>query len=136
MATYWPSIVFQDESYMLQEILYNGSLLGNSGGWSQSAMNINGLNNSGLANVPLTADGSFGVSVFYNRDDQKLFAVERNQSVGGWIPGKYGSCDNPTAVKVLIANNLTIQAPCLCLSSLLPPLELLPSRDHPINRTL
>jgi hypothetical protein len=91
MATYWPSIVFQDDSYMLQEILFNQSQQGNSGGWLQSAMNVDGLNNSGLANVPLTANGNFGVSVFYDRNDQKLFELARNQSVGGWIPGKYES---------------------------------------------
>jgi hypothetical protein len=92
MATYFPSIIFQDDSYMLQEILYNGTIPGNSGGWSQSAMNVNGLNNSGLADVPLTANGNFGVSVFYNRNDQKLFDLARNQSVGGWTPGKCGPC--------------------------------------------
>ena len=135
MATYWPSIVFQDDSYTLQEILFNGSLPGNSGGWLQSAMNINGLNNSGLANVPLTADGNFGVSVFYDRNDQKIFDLERNQSVGGWIPGKCRPCYRPATVKPLIANDFIIQAHCLCPSSQLPPLERLPSRDILTFRT-
>jgi hypothetical protein len=106
MATYWPSLVFQDDSYMLQEILYNGSLPGNIGNWLQSAVNVNGLNHSGLANVPLTANGNYGVSILYDRNDQKLFDLQRNQSVGGWIPGKCRPCHSPTSAEPLIANDL------------------------------
>lgn len=75
---------------MLQEILYNSSIPGNIGWWSQSAMDVQGLNNSGLAGMSLTANGNLGVSVFYDRNDQKLFDLARNQSVGGWTPGKCG----------------------------------------------
>jgi hypothetical protein len=120
---------------MLQEILFNSSLQGNSGGWLQNAMNVNGLNNSGLANVPLTADGDFGVSVFYDRNDQKLFELARNQSVGGWIPGKYGPRYCLATLMQLVANDFITQAHCLCPSSLLPPLERLLCHEILIFRT-
>jgi hypothetical protein len=68
----WPSIIFQDDSNMLQEILLNTTTPGNDGGWSHSAVDVNGLSNSGLADVPLTANGNFGVNLFYDRNDQSM----------------------------------------------------------------
>jgi hypothetical protein len=82
MVAYWTSTVFQDDSYALQEIQAT------SAGWEQVAMDVNGLNNSGLAIVPLAANNTFsGFSVLYDRDDGKLFDLQRNQSAG-WVPGK------------------------------------------------
>jgi hypothetical protein len=80
MATYWKSIVFQDDSYVLQEILAASD-------WEQSSLDVIGVNNSGLAIIPWTADEN-STSVFYDRNDNKLFNLQGNQSVSRWVPGK------------------------------------------------
>jgi len=90
MASYWPSLVFQDGSGMVQEILYNSSISGNQGGWSQRSLGVLGWNSSGLAEVPLSANfTTYGIDLLYQRDDQKLIDFARNSSVGGWSTGTY-----------------------------------------------
>ncbi|KAL7798574.1 hypothetical protein V8C37DRAFT_368331 [Trichoderma ceciliae] len=75
LATYWPSLILQDDSDQVQEIYYyNGS-------WTQNALGLACQNHSAFAVVPysVSAGREGGESFIYQRDDQKLLVEERKQ---------------------------------------------------------
>ena len=95
MGSYWPSLIFQDASESVQEIIWNKSLsISDSDGWSQRSIGVQGWSHSGLAEVPLSPNfANYGVNLLYQRDDGKLIDFSRNNSLTGWSIGKYlGLC--------------------------------------------
>ncbi|KAF2669635.1 hypothetical protein BT63DRAFT_373088 [Microthyrium microscopicum] len=90
MSSYWPSLVFQDDSGTLTEIFYNSSV--SQQAWNQRGLGLVGRNNSGLAEVPLTTNLAqntntpvdFGMGIFYQRDDFKPFDATRGTNLGAW----------------------------------------------------
>lgn len=83
-ASYWPSVVVQDETSQVQELYYNGS-------WSQNNLGLACQNHSAFAEIPLsTKGGLIGAENFiYQRDDQKLFIEGRKQSTASVSTGKF-----------------------------------------------
>ncbi|KAL7942615.1 hypothetical protein V8C42DRAFT_354739 [Trichoderma barbatum] len=76
VATYWPSVIFQDDSDHMQEAYYANLT------WAQSAVGLECRNNSAFAEVPYSVNaGRFrGERLIYQRDDQKLLVEERDNS--------------------------------------------------------
>ncbi|EHK18003.1 uncharacterized protein TRIVIDRAFT_226121 [Trichoderma virens Gv29-8] len=76
IATYWPSVIFQDGSGQMQEAYYANLT------WAQTAVGLKCQNNSAFAEVPYSViAGRFGGErLIYQRDDQKLLVEERNNS--------------------------------------------------------
>ncbi|KAL7924018.1 hypothetical protein ACQKWADRAFT_288555 [Trichoderma austrokoningii] len=74
-ASYWPSVVVQDDTSQVQELYYNGS-------WSRNNLDLACQNHSAFAEIPLSVKGGLiGAENFiYQRDDQKLFIEGRKQS--------------------------------------------------------
>lgn len=75
LATYWPSVIFQDDSGQVREAYYAEP------GWTQSALGLQCQNHSAFAEVPysINAGREGGEKVIYQRDDQKLRIGERTQ---------------------------------------------------------
>ncbi|KAF3075905.1 hypothetical protein CFAM422_001637 [Trichoderma lentiforme] len=76
IASYWPSVIFQDDSDQMQEAYYANLT------WAQSELGLKCQNNSAFAEVPYSvAAGRFGgEKLIYQQDDQKLRIEERNNS--------------------------------------------------------
>ncbi|KAL7932961.1 hypothetical protein V8C35DRAFT_66923 [Trichoderma chlorosporum] len=76
IATYWPSVIFQDDSDQMQEAYYANLT------WTQTAVGLESLNNSAFAEVPysVTAGRFGGEKILYQQSDQKLLIEERNNS--------------------------------------------------------
>ncbi|KAK0761409.1 hypothetical protein N5P37_006359 [Trichoderma harzianum] len=76
IASYWPSVIFQDDSDQMQEAYYANLT------WAQSEVGLKCQNNSAFAEVPYSvAAGRFGgEKLIYQQDDQKLHIEERNNS--------------------------------------------------------
>jgi hypothetical protein len=83
-ASYWPSLVLQDDSNQVQEILYH------NGGWIQNDLGLACQNHSAFAEVPYSISGGIdgGEVYIYQRDDQKLLVEGRKQSTSGLSVGK------------------------------------------------
>lgn len=88
LTSYWPSIIFQDGSNTVQEIVHNGSA-----GWAKVDIGLKAQDYTSMAEVNVPGDTglvgtSWGTKLFYQRDDGKLFAVSRNQTLGSWSAGE------------------------------------------------
>ncbi|KAM0260397.1 hypothetical protein ACHAQJ_002799 [Trichoderma viride] len=78
-AAYWPSLVLQDDSNQVQEIIYyNGS-------YTQRNLGLACQNHSAFAVVPYSVSGGMegGENFIYQRDDQKLLVEGRQQPTTG-----------------------------------------------------
>jgi hypothetical protein len=74
LATYWPSVIFQDESNQIQEV-YDGNLT-----WVRSAMGLKSRSGSAFAELPYSVvAGRFGGDkILYQLNDQELVLEERS----------------------------------------------------------
>lgn len=77
LATYWPSLIFQDDVNQLQETYYT-----TSNKWLQNPLNLSSQNHSALAEVTYSTNSARqgGGNFIYQGDDQKLLAEGRSSS--------------------------------------------------------
>ncbi|PTB38099.1 hypothetical protein M441DRAFT_29503 [Trichoderma asperellum CBS 433.97] len=77
LATYWPSLIFQDELNQLQETYYT-----TSNKWLQNPLNLPSQNHSALVEVAYSTSSARqgGGNFIYQGDDQKLLAEGRSSS--------------------------------------------------------
>lgn len=85
LATYWPSVIFQDDLNQLQETYYT-----TSNKWLQNPLKLSPQNHSALAEVAYSASSARqgGGNFIYQGDDQKLFAEGRSSSTAILKAGK------------------------------------------------
>ncbi|KAJ4854846.1 uncharacterized protein T069G_10404 [Trichoderma breve] len=76
IATYWPSVIFQDNSDQIQEAYYANLT------WAQSEVGLKCQNRSAFAEVPysVTAGRFGGEKIIFQQDNQKLLVEERDNS--------------------------------------------------------
>ncbi|QYT04847.1 hypothetical protein H0G86_011750 [Trichoderma simmonsii] len=78
IATYWPSVIFQNEVNQLEEAYFSTKSV-----WSQQLLNLSSTNHSALVEVPYSGERTGSANFIYQRDDGRLFAESRvNSSVG------------------------------------------------------
>ncbi|KAM6478336.1 hypothetical protein HDV62DRAFT_190439 [Trichoderma sp. SZMC 28011] len=78
IATYWPSVIFQNEVNQLEEAYFSTKSV-----WSQQLLNLSSTNHSALVEVPYWGGRTGSANFIYQRDDGRLFAESRvNSSVG------------------------------------------------------
>lgn len=85
LATYWPSLIFQDDLNQLQETYYT-----TSSKWLQNPLNISPQNHSALVEIVYSASSARkgGGNFIYQGDDQKLQAEGRSSSTTSLKAGK------------------------------------------------
>jgi hypothetical protein len=85
LATYWPSVIFQDDLNQLQETYFT-----TSSKWLQNPLNVSPQNHSALAEIVFSASSarSGGGNFIYQDDDHKLQAEGRSSSTTALKAGK------------------------------------------------
>ncbi|KAK4066247.1 uncharacterized protein Triagg1_8079 [Trichoderma aggressivum f. europaeum] len=77
IASYWPSVIFQNEVNQLEEAYFTTQSV-----WNHQLLNLSSTNHSALAEVPYWGGRTGSANFIYQRDDQRLFAERRvNASV-------------------------------------------------------
>lgn len=83
IATYWPSVIFQNEVNQLEEAYFSTKSV-----WSQQLLNLSSTNHSALVEVPYSGERTGSANFIYQRDDGRLFAESRVNSSVGAAAGK------------------------------------------------
>lgn len=85
LATYWPSLIFQDELNQIQETYYT-----TSNKWLQNPLDLPSQNHSALVEVAYSTSSARqgGGNFIYQGDDQKLLAEGRSSSTASLKAGK------------------------------------------------